>query len=274
MRKCLAFAQSIGEHTTVVIKQVTNRIGNNPFDPQAPLGPVLGTPQFPGTPQAPGTPPTPGTPQQGCTAPQPPSESQTQACPAGQTGTIVQTRSYSCVGSAWVPGAYQTTSNTCTGTPPPQGCTTPQPPSESQTLSCPAGQVGSITQTQHATAASAAPGSRVPFQTTSNTCTTPAATRLCDQFQQRNFQLQRKLRIQLADAQRGAGQRQHDRQLRQQHECRVQLFGCERQFAEHQSDHSWCARTSRHVHWPHHELVQCVLCQNNSGGSCTSSCSR
>ena len=51
---------------------------------------------------------------QGCTGSQPPNDTQVIACPAGQVGSITQTRSYSCVGSTWTPGAYQTTSNSCT----------------------------------------------------------------------------------------------------------------------------------------------------------------
>jgi len=52
--------------------------------------------------------------QQGCTGAQPPDDTQVLACPAGQVGSITQTRSYSCVGSTWTPGAYQTTANSCT----------------------------------------------------------------------------------------------------------------------------------------------------------------
>ena len=113
MRRCLSFAQSIGERTTVVIEQVAPQSGDNPFDRQAPTGRVTGTP-----PQTPGTP----APQQGCTTPAPPSESQSQACPAGQVGSITQTRVYSCVGTAWVLGAPTQSSNTCTT--PVAGCAT------------------------------------------------------------------------------------------------------------------------------------------------------
>jgi chitinase len=55
-----------------------------------------------------GSPPPPT-----CTGSQPPNDTQVLACPAGQTGSIFQARSYSCIGSTWTPGAYQTTSNTC-----------------------------------------------------------------------------------------------------------------------------------------------------------------
>jgi chitinase len=48
-----------------------------------------------------------------CTGSQPPNDTQVLACSAGQTGSIVQTRSYSCVGTTWTPGAYQTVSSTC-----------------------------------------------------------------------------------------------------------------------------------------------------------------
>jgi chitodextrinase len=58
-----------------------------------------------------------------CSGPQPPDEQQTLACPAGQTGAITQTRSHSCVGTTWTPGAFQTITNTCTASTPP-----PAPP--------------------------------------------------------------------------------------------------------------------------------------------------
>ncbi|MGZ5764427.1 MAG: fibronectin type III domain-containing protein [Usitatibacter sp.] len=48
-----------------------------------------------------------------CAGPQPPDDRQTLSCPAGQAGSIVQSRSYSCVGTAWMPGIYQTISNSC-----------------------------------------------------------------------------------------------------------------------------------------------------------------
>ncbi len=56
-----------------------------------------------------------------CSGPKPPDEQQPLACPAGQTGSITQTRTYTCVGTTWTPGAWQTISNTCTGgtAPPP-----------------------------------------------------------------------------------------------------------------------------------------------------------
>jgi len=52
-----------------------------------------------------------------CTGTKPPDEQQVIACPAGQTGAIVQSRSYSCVGTTWTPGVFQTISNTCTVSP-------------------------------------------------------------------------------------------------------------------------------------------------------------
>jgi chitodextrinase len=54
-----------------------------------------------------------------CSGPQPPDDRQTLACPAGQTGAITQTRSYTCVGTTWTPGTYQTIANTCTASAPP-----------------------------------------------------------------------------------------------------------------------------------------------------------
>ncbi|HLX23545.1 MAG TPA: fibronectin type III domain-containing protein [Usitatibacter sp.] len=57
-------------------------------------------------------------PTSGCTGSQPPNDTQILACPTGQTGAITQSRSYSCVGSTWTPGQYQTVSNTCTSSTP------------------------------------------------------------------------------------------------------------------------------------------------------------
>jgi chitodextrinase len=60
-----------------------------------------------------------------CVGPQPPNDQQTLICPAGQTGSILQSRSYTCVGTNWTPGAYQTTSNTCTAATDTQAPTVP-----------------------------------------------------------------------------------------------------------------------------------------------------
>jgi chitodextrinase len=49
-----------------------------------------------------------------CTGSQPANDQQMLACPAGQIGSITQTRSYSCVGTTWTPGAWSNVSNTCT----------------------------------------------------------------------------------------------------------------------------------------------------------------
>ena len=143
-----------GGGSVAMIESVHNVVGNNPFNPTDPLGGGTTT-----------TTPPPST---GCTAPRPNDDTRTQSCPAGQTGTIVQTRTYSCVGTSWVPGPFQTVSNTCT-TPPPATCTTPQPPTETQTLSCPAGQTGSIVQSRSYTCQGTTwvPG---PYTTVSNTC--------------------------------------------------------------------------------------------------------
>lgn len=106
-----------------------------------------------------------------CSGPQPPNDSQTLACPAGQVGSITQQRSYTCVGTAWTPGSYVTTSNTCT-TP---TCTPPQPAAEQQTLACPAGQVGSITQ-QRTYSCVGTTWTPSAYVTIANTCTTPTCT--------------------------------------------------------------------------------------------------
>lgn len=62
------------------------------------------------TTQSPAPPPT-------CSGSQPPNDQQVLSCPAGQAGSITQARSYSCVGTAWTPGAWTTISNTCTSVP-------------------------------------------------------------------------------------------------------------------------------------------------------------
>jgi hypothetical protein len=58
-----------------------------------------------------------------CTAPQPPNESQTMACPSGTVGSWTQTRSYVAAPypTCWTPGPWAPTS------PPAGACTTPPP---------------------------------------------------------------------------------------------------------------------------------------------------
>ena len=60
---------------------------------------------------------SPGSAPPTCTGTKPPNDVQTLACPAGQTGSIIQQRSYSCAGTTWTPGAFGTTSNTCASAP-------------------------------------------------------------------------------------------------------------------------------------------------------------
>jgi len=150
-----------GTYAAYQVQNVANVSGNNPFDPRNPLG--GSSPSGPTT----------------CTTPRPSSETQVQGCPAGQTGSITQTRTFSCSGTTWVPGPFVVTSNTCTTTP--QTCTTPQPPAETQTVQCPAGQTGSITQTRTYSCIGTT-WVAGPFTTTSNTCTTPAATGCATNF--------------------------------------------------------------------------------------------
>jgi hypothetical protein len=150
---CLANCRErLTGESPVTVETVHNIAGNNPFDPRDPLGGTSIQPQPPGS----------------CTTPRPGDETQTLACPAGQTGSITQTRTYSCVGATWAPGPFTTTRNTCSSAP--TGCTGPQPPPDTQMLSCPAGQTGSITQTRTYSCVGTTwtPG---PFTTTSNTCT-------------------------------------------------------------------------------------------------------
>lgn len=48
-----------------------------------------------------------------CAPPPPPAEFQTLACPAGQAGSITQSRAAVCAGSDWLPGPWVTTANDC-----------------------------------------------------------------------------------------------------------------------------------------------------------------
>lgn len=136
--------------TSVQLISVQPHMGNNPFDPTNPLG---------------------GGQVKGriCITPHPSDEPEALPCPSGQTGSIIRTRSYSCVNGSWAPGDWTTTSSTCTATPPP-GCTTPQPVVETQPQSCPTGQVGAITQTRSYICLS---GTWTPsaWLTVSNSCT-------------------------------------------------------------------------------------------------------
>lgn len=180
-----------------------------PGPPVAPPPAVPTAPPAPATPTNP--PPTPGVlppsnppPLTRCTVP--PTQAQNVNCPAGQIGTVTQQRVGYCgeVGGpyeAWATGVYgpwATISSTCA-----PACVLPNPSTQtnsetrtaSQTLACPAGQVGSVTQqrqerrTQTRAASCPAPtGSYVwagwsawsawagttAWVTTSNTCTTPA----------------------------------------------------------------------------------------------------
>lgn len=183
-----------------------------PGPPVAPPPAVPTAPPAPATPTNP--PPTPGVlppsnppPLTRCTVP--PTQAQNVNCPAGQIGTVTQQRVGYCgeVGGpyeAWATGVYgpwATISSTCA-----PACVLPNPSTQtnsetrtaSQTLACPAGQVGSVTQqrqerrTQTRAASCPAPtGSYVwagwsawsawagttAWVTTSNTCTTPAPPR-------------------------------------------------------------------------------------------------
>jgi hypothetical protein len=89
----------------------------------------------------------------GYTAPPPVVNIETQflSCPANYSGSITQTRTI----TNGTPGAWSTTSNTCTAI----------VTSETQTLSCPVNYSGAITQTRTVTAG--VPGY---WTTTSNTC--------------------------------------------------------------------------------------------------------
>ena len=95
------------------------------------------------------------------------SQTQTLSCPIHYTGSITQTKTKTCTTSGqgiW--GNWVTTSNTCVQNPP-----TCQVSSQTQTLSCPTGYTGSITQTRSSTCPNPY-GSPVwsAWVTTSDTC--------------------------------------------------------------------------------------------------------
>ena len=78
------------------------------------------------------------------TATQPPTDTQTLSCPAPQVGSIVQERAYVCnqPTNSWIPGPWNTVSNSCAF----GACPGPAPAPDTQTVACPAGMSGSITQ--------------------------------------------------------------------------------------------------------------------------------
>lgn len=87
----------------------------------------------------------------------PPPQEQTLACPTGQTGTLVQERSFACFeGGGW--SDWTTTSSTCTACPGPQ----------TQTVGCPTGQTGSIVQSR--TFSCTEQGGWSDWTTTSSSC--------------------------------------------------------------------------------------------------------
>ena len=49
----------------------------------------------------------------GCALPQPATEFQSLACPAGRAGTVTQSRTYSCSGTTWTPGPFITIADNC-----------------------------------------------------------------------------------------------------------------------------------------------------------------
>lgn len=57
-----------------------------------------------------------------CAGSAPPNDTMTVGCPAGQTGSITRSRSYSCVGTTWTAGSWTDTANSCVT---PSSCTCP-----------------------------------------------------------------------------------------------------------------------------------------------------
>ena len=112
-----------------------------------------------------------------CPGPAPAPDTQTVACPFGQTGSITQERSYACSGApsfTWNAGPWVETSNTCAGA----SCPGQNPGPETQTVACPVGQTGSITQ-QRTWSCSGAPSwiyQPDAWVEISNTCTPSAVT--------------------------------------------------------------------------------------------------
>jgi hypothetical protein len=238
---------------SVLLESVQPRIGNNPFNPQNPLGvPVAGT-----TPQT-----------SGCTTPQPANVTQQLACPAG-TGSITQTQTYSCVGTTWTPGPFQTTSNTCTG---PQGCIPPQPASVTQQVSCPVGQMGSITQTQTYSCVGNAWVLGSPVQT-SSTCT-PQPTGCATNFSSGNYVCSGSCGISSTGLTVVSGS----------NTMTAGTFGSNTNVGFNCAGPTASSQNTNLIilGLPGHRCTLnglalnsfSALCQNNSGGSCTSSCSR
>lgn len=93
-------------------------------------------------------------------------ETQTVACPAGQIGSITQSRLVSTGNAGYEYGAWGTTSDTCTAPPPPTVTT------QTQTLPCPAGQTGSISQYRSVSTDYLGNVTYGAWTTSSNTCTT------------------------------------------------------------------------------------------------------
>lgn len=115
-----------------------------------------------------------------------PETNQLLPCAAGQTGSIGQSRSGTCnaaTGYSWSMSAWSTTSNTCTTAVviPPSTPSCPSQPSTTQTVSCPSGQTGAITQARSGTCDASTGYAWVMgawFQSGSS-CTTPAPA-ACD----------------------------------------------------------------------------------------------
>ena len=238
----------------VSVEVVRNVTGNNPFDPQNPGGGggVTTGPTGPTT----------------CITPQPSAQTQTLACPGGQTGSIVRTRTYSCTGTTWSPGPYVTTSNTCSSAP--TTCTGQQPSPETQTLSCPAGQTGSIVQTRTYSCVGTTwtPGAYV---TTSNTCTAPV-TGCATNFSTGNYSCSGACGINSTTLNVTPGN----------NTMTANPFGANSNVPFSCSGASATASNLVILGAPNHTCTLSglgatsfgVLCRNTSGGTCNTSCSR
>lgn len=84
-----------------------------------------------------------------CTTAEPAAELRTVSCPAGQTGSTTERRTYAAAPhpTCWQPGPWTPVSSTCAST-----CLA-QPGTETRTVSCPAGWTGSRTERRTYTAA-------------------------------------------------------------------------------------------------------------------------
>lgn len=207
------------------------------------------------------------TPPTGCTTPQPASETEQLLCPSGQAGTITQTRGYSCVGNTWTPWPWQTASTSCTCNP----LARPQP--DRQLIDCPAGQTGNITQQRAYVCSTVTWIHGTKWVDSSNTCTTPQ-TGCSAYFSGGNYLCGGSCGIGSAGLTVTPGSSS----------MTASTFGSNSNVGFNCSGPSASSQSTNLIILgaPGHRCTLngmsssslSVLCQNNGGGSCNSSCSR